>query len=92
MTRDRVKANKGSPGVDGISVHELPGYLKQHWGVSIERTTEELARYLRGWLGHAGQMARLDEALQRILRFLLGMPRKNDYSILVGILVGSVKN
>jgi RNA-directed DNA polymerase len=27
----RVKANKGSPGMDGMTVHELPGYLKQHW-------------------------------------------------------------
>jgi len=27
----RVKANKGSPGVDGMTVHELSGYLKQHW-------------------------------------------------------------
>src|SRR6516162_9979175 len=27
----RVKANKGSPGVDGMTVHELPGFLKQHW-------------------------------------------------------------
>lgn len=27
----RVKANKGSPGVDGRTVQELPGYLKQHW-------------------------------------------------------------
>jgi RNA-directed DNA polymerase len=27
----RVKANKGSPGVDGMTVHELPEYLKQHW-------------------------------------------------------------
>jgi RNA-directed DNA polymerase len=27
----RVKAKKGSPGVDGMTVHELPGYLKQHW-------------------------------------------------------------
>jgi RNA-directed DNA polymerase len=27
----RVKANKGSPGVDGMTIHELPGYLKQHW-------------------------------------------------------------
>src|SRR5215469_1799719 len=27
----RVKANKGSPGVDGMIVHELPGHLKQHW-------------------------------------------------------------
>src|ERR1051325_3307875 len=27
----RVKANKGSPGVDGMTVDDLPGYLKQHW-------------------------------------------------------------
>ena len=27
----RVKANKGSPGVDGMTVSDLPGYLKQHW-------------------------------------------------------------
>src|SRR5487761_557238 len=26
----RVKANKGSPGVDGMTVDELPAYLKQH--------------------------------------------------------------
>jgi RNA-directed DNA polymerase len=27
----RVKANKGSSGADGMSVQQLPGYLKQHW-------------------------------------------------------------
>jgi RNA-directed DNA polymerase len=27
----RVKRNGGSPGVDGMSVRALPGYLKQHW-------------------------------------------------------------
>jgi len=27
----RVKANKGSPGIDGMKVSELTGYLKQHW-------------------------------------------------------------
>ena len=27
----RVKANKGSPGVDGMTFHDLPGFLKQHW-------------------------------------------------------------
>ena len=27
----RVKANKGSPGIDGVKVGELSDYLKQHW-------------------------------------------------------------
>src|ERR1700685_2913408 len=27
----RVKANKGSSGVDGMTVQQLPGHLKQHW-------------------------------------------------------------
>src|ERR1035441_9151666 len=26
----RVKTNKGSPGIDGLKVGELSGYLKQH--------------------------------------------------------------
>ena len=27
----RVKSNKGSPGIDGMSTQELTGYLKDHW-------------------------------------------------------------
>jgi RNA-directed DNA polymerase len=27
----RVKGNKGSPGIDGMTVEELPGYLTEHW-------------------------------------------------------------
>jgi RNA-directed DNA polymerase len=27
----RVKANKGSAGVDGMTVQQLPEHLKQHW-------------------------------------------------------------
>jgi len=27
----QVKSNKGSPGIDGMTVEELPDYLEQHW-------------------------------------------------------------
>lgn len=27
----RVKSNRGGPGVDGLTVDELPGYLREHW-------------------------------------------------------------
>src|SRR5438034_5385034 len=27
----RVRSNQGSPGIDGMTVDELPGYLEQHW-------------------------------------------------------------
>ena len=27
----RVRRNGGSPGIDGMTVEELPGYLKEHW-------------------------------------------------------------
>ena len=33
----QVKANKGSPGIDGMTVEELPGYLEQHWPVIREQ-------------------------------------------------------
>jgi len=33
----RVKANKGSAGVDGMTVHELADFLKQHWPVIREQ-------------------------------------------------------
>jgi hypothetical protein len=27
----RVRKNKGSPGIDGMTVDELPGFLREHW-------------------------------------------------------------
>ena len=36
----RVKGNGGSPGIDGMTVDDLTGYLKQHWlehpGTTVE--------------------------------------------------------
>jgi RNA-directed DNA polymerase len=29
----RVRSNRGSPGVDGMTVDELPGYLREHWPI-----------------------------------------------------------
>jgi len=41
QTFARVKANKGSAGVDGMTVHKLPDFLKQHLaanpGTVVER-------------------------------------------------------
>jgi len=33
----RVQENKGSPGIDGMTVDELPGYLEEHWPVIREQ-------------------------------------------------------
>jgi len=33
----RVKANKGSPGVDGMTVHGLSDYLREHWPAMREQ-------------------------------------------------------
>ena len=32
----RVRRNKGKPGVDGMTVDQLPSYLKRHWPKIIE--------------------------------------------------------
>jgi len=36
----RVRENKGSPGIDGMTVEELPDYLREHW----PRIREEVLR------------------------------------------------
>ena len=36
----RVQGNKGSPGVDGMTVGELPGYLDGHWTALREQLME----------------------------------------------------
>src|ERR1017187_715510 len=48
----RVKANKGSPGIDGMTVEELSGYLQQHWPAIREQLL--IKRDLRTATGKAG--------------------------------------
>jgi len=36
----RVKQNKGAPGVDGMSVDQLGGFLRAHWPRIKERLLE----------------------------------------------------
>ena len=36
----RVRANKGSPGVDGMTIDEMPDYLREHWPAIRERLLE----------------------------------------------------
>jgi RNA-directed DNA polymerase len=36
----RVKQNKGAPGVDGMSINQLGGFLRAHWPVIKERLLE----------------------------------------------------
>src|SRR5690606_41256862 len=33
----RVRQNKGGPGIDGLTVEELPGYLRDEWPVLREQ-------------------------------------------------------
>src|SRR5437899_4609556 len=70
----RVKTNKGSPGIDGIEVGDLSGYLKQHWP-----TMKELAAYLQGWKSYFGfcQTPSLLKALDHFC--LSGCFSKNKY-------------
>ena len=57
----RVKANKGSPGIDGMKVGEFSGYLKQHWPSIREQL-------LRGTLASGEQSGPVLRASYRLFR------------------------
>ena len=31
----QVRSNQGAPGIDGMTVDELPDYLRHHWRISV---------------------------------------------------------
>ena len=54
----RVKSNKGSAGIDGMTVEQLPDYLKEH--CSDSRTTAEWVQAAAGEAGRDTQTGRRD--------------------------------
>jgi RNA-directed DNA polymerase len=66
----RVKANKGSAGIDGMKVAELPGYLKQHWPAIREQL---LSRTYRPQAVRRVEIAKPDGGMRK-----LGIPTVLD--------------
>lgn len=38
---NQVKSNKGSAGIDGITIEEMDNYLRQNWRLTKERINKE---------------------------------------------------
>src|ERR1700730_7846418 len=79
----RVKANKGSAGIDGMTVGQLSGYLKEHWLTIREQllngTYPNYARPISSASGNAGPAATVEpNVLRSQLRFSTGTIRASS--------------
>ena len=45
----QVRQNQGAPGIDGMSVDELPGYLRDHWLEIRAQLIAEMMFVIRLW-------------------------------------------
>ena len=78
----RVQANEGSPGVDGMTVQQLPGYLKRHWPKIREQLLQGTYRPLpvkrveipkpEGGVRKLGVPSALDRFIQQAVLQVLG--------------------
>lgn len=74
FTRDRAPRRRIAPKAVGRFKERVRALTSRTRGVSIERMAEDLARYLRGWLGYFGKcetpsvLQRLEEWTRRRLR------------------------
>jgi RNA-directed DNA polymerase len=65
----RVKANKGSAGVDGMTVDEITGYLKEYWPAIRKQPLIGQHRRQRSWpLVPRAQQSPKCGAFQRVLQ------------------------
>src|ERR1700741_4730009 len=90
----QVKANKGSPGIDGMTVEELPDYLEQHWPVVREQLLNgtyepkpvrrvEIEKPDRGGIRKLGIPCGLDRLVQQAVLQVLQRqwdPKFSDHS------------
>jgi len=75
----RVRRNKGSPGIDGMTVRQLEAYLREHWPTRVTVTEDYAPRIARGeiWL------LEIDSALAG----LIVLERHADHAMIFSVAV-----
>src|SRR5258708_11091992 len=87
----RVKANKGSPGVDGMTVIGIKDYLKQHWPAIREQLVsgtyepKPVRRVENAKPGGGGRKLGIPTALDRFIpqAVVQGLPRRGGPEVFV---------
>ena len=64
----RVRPNKGSPGVDGMTIDDARDYLREHWPTIREQLLEGTYQPTTGQTGRNPQAGRRGQKTRRPLR------------------------
>lgn len=86
----RVKANKGAPGIDGMTVEDFPAFAREHWpriGTAIREGNYRPAPVRRVWIPKPDGSQRplgiptvLDRVIQQAVAQVLGPLFEADFS------------